>query len=130
MRHFDSKPSAGQVRDVCTFEIVTTINPFSFMSGVWSYECRLFMEEKVEILKAKIDNLQSLNNENLDIYGPYRNRAKFRMYLCIGELCDIEKNNSKDKKTKSLKMLIVKIGNPLHLVPPQTQLESGIGSRE
>ena len=101
VRHFDSKPSAGQVRDLCTFEIVMTINPFSFMSGVWSYECRLFMEEKVEILKAKIDNLQSLNNENLDIYGPCRNRAKFRMYLFIGELCEIKKNSSKYKKTKS-----------------------------
>ena len=78
-----------------------TINPLSFMSGVWSYKCRLFMEEKVEILKAKIDNLQSLNNENLDIYGLCRNRAKFRMYLCIGELCEIKKNSSKDKKTIS-----------------------------
>ena len=87
VRHFDSKPSAGQLPDLCTFEIVMTINPFSFMSGVWSYECRLFMEEKVEILKARIDNPQSLNNENLDIYGPCRHRAKFRMYFFIGELC-------------------------------------------
>ena len=88
------------------------------------------MEEKVEILKVKIDNLQSLNNENLDIYGLCRNRAKFRMYLCIGELCEIKIITGRIIRLYQEGMLIVEIGNPLHLVPPQTQLESGIGFRE
>ena len=44
VRHFDSKPSAEQVRDLCTFEIVRAINPFRFIRGVCTYDCRLCME--------------------------------------------------------------------------------------
>ena len=101
VRHFDSKPTAGQVRDLCTFEIIRTINPFSFMRGIRTYECRLCMEEKVEILKAKKNNPRTLINENSDIYGPCRHRTKFHRYLCTDELCESEKNSSKYKKAKS-----------------------------
>ena len=101
VRHFDSIPKAGQIRDLCTFEIIRAINPFSFMRGIRTYECRLCMEEKVEILKAKKNNPRTLINENSDIYGPCRHRTKFHRYLCTDELCESEKNSRKYKKAKS-----------------------------
>ena len=74
VRHFSEKPSASQVREICKFEILRTINPFSFMRGIRTYKCRLCVEEKIEMISARKANPRNLMNENRDIYGPLQAR--------------------------------------------------------
>ena len=74
------------------------------------------MEEKVEILKAKMDNPGTLINESSDIHGPCRHRSKFHRYLFTDELCESEKNSSKYKKAKSRRNVIRRNKKRLSLV--------------
>ena len=98
VRHFNSQPTAGQIREKCEFKIIRTINPFSFMRGIRTFECRLCMEEKIEIVEAKQNNPRNLMNDNSDIYGPCRHRTKFHRFQRTDELCESEKNSNGTRK--------------------------------
>ena len=94
VRHFISQPKAGQIREVCNLKILYTFNPFSFTRGARTFECRLCMGEKMEILDARKKNAKCLINKNSDIYGPCRHRTKFHRFPCTDELCESKKNSS------------------------------------
>ena len=93
VRHFNSQPKAGKIRDLCELEILHTINPFIFIRGVRTLECRLYMGEKLEILKARNYNTRFLINDSSDIYGPCQHRTKFHRFHCTDELYEIQKNS-------------------------------------
>ena len=78
-RYFNSKTTAGQIRSLCDFKVLQSVNLFSFIKNICSYSCRLCMAEKIWIVNSKTK--YSLINLDLEIYGPYRHKSKLHWFL-------------------------------------------------
>ena len=76
--HFSTTPKAADVRKKCSFKILQSINPFSYMKGVRTEDCRLCNAEKLWLFKKKAKT--KVINENSEIYGPCRHTAKFHRF--------------------------------------------------
>ena len=94
-RFFSTKPTAGQIRSLCDFKILESVNVFSFMKNVRSYSCRLCMAEKCWIVKSK--QKYSLINSDTEIYGPCRHKSKFHRFLAT---CDCTDEHGECEKGK------------------------------
>ena len=112
-RHFNENPTYREIRDLCSFKILQTVNPFSFMKNVRSYECRLCLAEKSWIVKMK--QAKNIINENSEIYGPCRHRAKFHRFLhsCTDEshIGDEKGKTHPAKRQKQMRTPLGEIGN-------------------
>ena len=82
--HFSTKPTTGQIRELCEFKILSRINPFSFTKGIRTHGCRLCMAEKAALVSEKYKG-KNLINDNYEIYGPCRHRSKFHRFPCTDE---------------------------------------------
>ena len=90
-QHFDSKPTPAEIRAKCDFSVLQQVNPFSFMKRVRTYNCILCLGEKSWIAKKR--QKFRIINENSEIYGSCKHRAKFhRFSSCTDEHGECEKS--------------------------------------
>ena len=94
IQHFTRKPTNEKIRNLCKFQVINSINPFSFTKKARSHDCRLCLAEKSKLVWKRLNKVP-LMNANSEIYGPCRHNPRFHRFpkKRTDELGESEKEN-------------------------------------
>ena len=77
-QHFNTNMSRTDLRKYMTFKVLKQLNPIGEVKTFTKPNCNLCMEERLTILKKLRDKRITIMNNNLEIYGVFRQQNNFR----------------------------------------------------
>ena len=80
-QHFEVTTSHTDLHKYMAFKVVKQVNPIGAMQIFTKPNCNLCTEERLTALKKPRDKHVMFMNKNLEMYGAFRHKTTFRIFL-------------------------------------------------
>ena len=90
-KHFTTKPSPKNLRDILDFEVLWAANPISAVRSFGKLSCSLCMAERLKILSYTKNKTKNLMNACSEIYGACRHKPRFHRFPSTDERIERER---------------------------------------